>query len=733
MRGRLPASLTRWPTFRLLFSRPAALTLLLLLGLGLFGPATSHGPLGGSQQIAHADDPDGVITGLDMDPYNGGGNTATSLGSLSFPSDRCAGGTAGDVIEFDVWIDDIEAGPPNDDESILGSAYDLGGWPASGTDGVPPQITVCNHELFLNAAPGSSLDITAECPDGDPPLAVTIVDFGTAEYVSAGFTEGVIGRYTLDTTMAAPGLYMLTLSNVVHSRDVPPGGQVPNQAIWDSNYSDAFGPYGMVAIDNDCPGGGSDVKKLSLSPYGLPPGNQGLVSISNWFELRAALHNNGPDEPVDVEDVTAIAVPAGVQLSFHVTNVNQTVTIDGTPLDSTAIPPGVSIAGGPCVAGACPVCTVVAVNGDEVTGTVLDVHETLTLPESVQTNVDQDWAFHCLTGGSIPLHWDNTVETLAPSYDYDPTNNSGSLDITLDCFGPPNGDVKISDQYFTSLPPVRPPLTLPTIIVDEDSNLSLRKVLHNNGPFLGVPTDITKDVSLSYTGMDPANGDCVVTPNPATDQVDVNMSVFLDHDETFNIACGQGGIAIDDDADTATDEDPIGGSGVDSDGDTEIDEDACDGTDNDGDTQTDEDDPNGDDDCDGSIDEDSPYYLVTVTVANEIMPKPAIGDPNEADNVAESSVTLAVATDTDGDDWIDGAEQVITTDPADDCPDDPSDDAWPPDEDNSTEVNILDVLLFKPVLGGSYDPRYDLDAGGAVDILDVLMYKPYINASCTNP
>ncbi len=207
----------------------------------------------------------------------------------------------------------------------------------------------------------------------------------------------------------------------------------------------------------------------------------------------------------------------------------------------------------------------------------------------------------------------------------------------------------------------------------------------------------------------------------------------LDHDEDFDLVCGQGGMTIDDDGDTAIDEDPIGGPGVDSDGDTQIDEDACDGTDNDADTQIDEDDPNGDDDCDGAIDEDSPFYLVTVTITNELTVKPGFYDAYPDNNVAESSVTLAVGADTDGDGWVDGAEQVITTDPLDDCPDDPADDAWPPDEDNSTEVDILDVLLYKPVLGGSYDPRYDLDAGGAVDILDVLLYKPVLNTSCTNP
>ncbi len=91
-------------------------------------------------------------------------------------------------------------------------------------------------------------------------------------------------------------------------------------------------------------------------------------------------------------------------------------------------------------------------------------------------------------------------------------------------------------------------------------------------------------------------------------------------------------------------------------------------------------------------------------------------------------------SDTDGDGWADDDEGVIGTDPLDDCTDQAGDeDAWPPDIDRSAEVGILDVLLYKPVLKGSYDSRYDLDAGGEVDILDVLLYKPVLGERCGNP
>jgi hypothetical protein len=192
-------------------------------------------------QTALAADPDGVIVGIDMDPT---GNTATSLATI----DRCREVSAGDVIDIDVWVDDLE------NDSILTSGYDLGGWPASGTDGTAPQITARNHLLFLNATVGSFIqDMSEALPDGDDPHTVNMADFGAAE-TNPPYTQGVIGRYTLDTTGAVAAVYELTLTSVVLTRDVPPGGSLTIQVIWDSTYCDAEGCYGLLAVDAPCPG-----------------------------------------------------------------------------------------------------------------------------------------------------------------------------------------------------------------------------------------------------------------------------------------------------------------------------------------------------------------------------------------------------------------------------------------------------------------------------------------------
>jgi hypothetical protein len=117
---------------------------------------------------------------------------------------------------------------------------------------------------------------------------------------------------------------------------------------------------------------------------------------------------------------------------------------------------------------------------------------------------------------------------------------------------------------------------------------------------------------------------------------------------------------------------------------------------------------------------------------------PFVSDPNLANNAVRKllSVTddpLDPKADTDADGWTNGDELLIGTDPLDACPDDANDDAWPPDTNKDASVNIMDVLLYKPVLGGPYDQRYDLDTSGTITIMDVLLYKPVIGASCTGP
>ncbi len=357
-------------------------------------------------------------------------------------------------------------------------------------------------------------------------------------------------------------------------------------------------------------GSGADVNNVSLQAMGLPMGNQGLCGEFNLFTLRNVLHNNGPDTPADVAVANTVAVPAPVDILFRVSNANQSITINGVPLDCTA-PGGPAIyCSNNVVAGVAPVGTVVEVRGDKSPGTVLRVRQTLSLAQSVQTNVDQTWAFMCMDDGNIPLHWESMVDVLAPGFDTDSTNNVRSLDVVLDCLAATAVDLAIVQQSVSHAPAPRPPLTLPTLLVGEGNTLGLRKDLLNGGPKLQATANIVASVSLAYAGMDPVNGDCVVTPNPATAQLALLMGTPVTHDEDFNITCGQGGIGIDDDLDGYIDEDFV--DGVDSDADTRI-------------------------------DEDSRLYLTTVTITNTIeSDDPCVPEIYPTDNAAVTSVTLAV-------------------------------------------------------------------------------------------
>jgi hypothetical protein len=98
------------------------------------------------------------------------------------------------------------------------------------------------------------------------------------------------------------------------------------------------------------------------------------------------------------------------------------------------------------------------------------------------------------------------------------------------------------------------------------------------------------------------------------------------------------------------------------------------------------------------------------------------------------------AGDDDCDGFTTSEEGYVGTDPLDACPDNVDDDAWPPDVNGSMgcgqhdgQVDILDVLCYKPKLTGPYDRRYDLDASGEVNVLDILLYKLFVGTSCTNP
>jgi len=99
----------------------------------------------------------------------------------------------------------------------------------------------------------------------------------------------------------------------------------------------------------------------------------------------------------------------------------------------------------------------------------------------------------------------------------------------------------------------------------------------------------------------------------------------------------------------------------------------------------------------------------------------------------------AAEADTDGDGFSDAAEAFIGTDPLAPCnttvtASDEAD-AWPPDFNDDTRVNISDVVLLRSRYGstsgdGSYDPRFDLNTDGKIGISDVVMVRTFYGTAC---
>ena len=86
------------------------------------------------------------------------------------------------------------------------------------------------------------------------------------------------------------------------------------------------------------------------------------------------------------------------------------------------------------------------------------------------------------------------------------------------------------------------------------------------------------------------------------------------------------------------------------------------------------------------------------------------------------SFRAGAQVDSDGDGISDSNELAWGYDPYDACS--------PFDQTDDREINILDLLLYKPEFGGS-NPNFDINCDGTVNVLDLLLYKPALGAPCS--
>lgn len=89
--------------------------------------------------------------------------------------------------------------------------------------------------------------------------------------------------------------------------------------------------------------------------------------------------------------------------------------------------------------------------------------------------------------------------------------------------------------------------------------------------------------------------------------------------------------------------------------------------------------------------------------------------------------------DRDGDCFDNDKEDFIGTDDWDDCPDNSSDNAWPPDFNNSRKVTSSDLVLFSLHYNdpATYSARYDLNTSGPPKITagDLVIFTKYYTGS----
>ena len=93
--------------------------------------------------------------------------------------------------------------------------------------------------------------------------------------------------------------------------------------------------------------------------------------------------------------------------------------------------------------------------------------------------------------------------------------------------------------------------------------------------------------------------------------------------------------------------------------------------------------------------------------------------------------TLDPAADSDSDGFGNALEVYIGTDLLDNCPDDSSDVAYPPDFNNDKKVRGADILAAVKKYG-TREKRYDLNANGIVDQADIDIVVSYYYKDCTN-
>jgi len=154
-----------------------------------------------------------------------------------------------------------------------------------------------------------------------------------------------------------------------------------------------------------------------------------------------------------------------------------------------------------------------------------------------------DFAIHCFEPSSHQFWVENEIELLEPGYaDPNMTNNIDVVNVPVNVWAV--SDIKINsfsvvynrkiDSNGDTVP------DLPVVDVGTPTNITVRKVLHNNGPWGATAMDLRRTAAV-------VSGDAEVLPLAASEQATLPASATVTVDETFTIRCldsNVGGVAV---------------------------------------------------------------------------------------------------------------------------------------------------------------------------------------------
>jgi hypothetical protein len=269
-------------------------------------------------------------------------------------------------------------------------------------------------------------------------------------------------------------------------------------------------------------------------------------------------------------------------------------------------------------------------------------------------------------------------------------NNSKSTPLTVNSVA--KADVKIVSVDF-----VDPPTKLP---FGENVDITLRKHIHNNGPWTPV------DIAITATATAPTG--CTVVPKIVPSSISaVPVSVDQVVDEVWTVKCTVTGLktfSFDNAIDVATayvsDPDLANNSSHKL---LSVKDDASCEADYDGDGLCDASDlcpTNPDCDGDGVSDGPSdPDGGGPIVAGPDNCPTV---NPTQADFDGDGVGDACDADDSDADNFRDAVELYLSTDPLKACPGGDSDDAWPLDIDMDKYVTVAgDVFMYGGKIGGA--------------------------------